>query len=127
MSLPTTIHRRLAHPARALICGVLCALAFAAVHAATSPEPAQAAKFTTGYVTGTIYFSKGETAVAARGEAWVCAALPRPASIACTLAIGPVSWQARRARDKGMCLKIKFVMPDPRQYWPDIYGGGYCR
>ena len=41
-----------------------------------------------------------------------------------------VAWtiQANRAKNRDMCLKIKFTLTPPPMFtfWPDIYGGGYC-
>lgn len=115
--------------ARALVCGLLCALALVVLQSAR-PESAHAAKLTTGWVTGTVYFSKGETAAITEGGPGVIAVcgtfVPGPYKAVCLTA---VAWtiQANRARNRGMCLKVKFVLVSPGTHWPDIYRGGYCR
>jgi hypothetical protein len=108
---------------------VIVALAVLVVQAAR-PESAQAAKVTTGWVTGTVYFSKGETAAITEGGPGVIGAcgtfVPKPWNAVCLTA---VAWtvQANRARNRHMCLKVKFLLGDPVVHWPDIYKGGYCR
>jgi hypothetical protein len=119
-------------PSRHLVRGGLavllaCAALFAA--AALSAERAEAAKFTRGYVTGTVYFSKGETAAITEGgpaATFTCGvAVPGPYKAACG---GVVAWavQANRAKNRDMCLKVKFALVPPNPSWPDIYGGNYC-
>ncbi len=106
-----------------------CAALFAA--SAVFVERAEAAEVKFGIVTGTIYFSKGETASMTEGGpgaiALCNAVVPGPAKFACGAA---VAWtiQANRARNRDMCLKVKFTQAPPPafQHWPDIYGGGYC-
>ncbi|MDX6705637.1 MAG: hypothetical protein QOK16_2339 [Solirubrobacteraceae bacterium] len=114
--------------ARVLACTLLCALALVAIRGA-QPESAHAATVTKGWVTGTVYFNKKETRTISEFQiaTMACvAAVPAWLKPVCAYA---VVWttQARRARDRGMCLKVKFLLANPVDHWPDIYGGGYCR
>ena len=123
-----TLNDRRRLVAHTLVCGMLCALALIVVQAAR-PESAQAAKVTTGWATGTLYFSKGETqGITEGGPAAVGACfrfVPPPYNVAC---FGAVAWvtQANRARNRDMCLKVKFLLTNSAVHWPDIYRGGYC-
>jgi hypothetical protein len=106
----------------------LCALALVAIRGAQA-ESAHAAMVTKGWVTGTVYFNKKETRTISEFQlaTMACvAAVPAWAKPVCLYA---VVWttQAKRARDRGMCLKVKFLLGSPVDHWPDIYGGGYCR
>jgi len=122
--------------ARALICGLLCALMLILMQA-TRPESAQAAKFTTGWVTGTVYFDKNETRnISEVGQDVLDLCTDIVPARFTPLCLVSRAWvrQAKRARDRSMCLKVKFLLssllnPVPL-HWPDIYkrgGGGYCK
>ena len=107
-----------------------CAAFFAA--SAVSAERAEAAEVKFGYVTGTIYFSKGETAAVAEGggpASFACGTLPGPAKFACGAMSVAWTTQANRAKNRDMCLKVKFTQAPPPafQHWPDIYEGDYCK
>lgn len=115
---------------RALVWGLLCALALVLQQAAR-PESAQAAKVTKGWLTGKILFNKHETRGIAEGGGGAVALcgrfVPPPFDIACLAA---VAWtvQAVRARNRGKCLQVKFVHVLPGYpSLPGIYSGGYCR
>ncbi len=106
-----------------------CAALFAA--SAVFAERADAAEVKFGIVTGTIYFSKGETSNVAIGGGFAnlaCSQVPPPGNAICSAAVATWMAQAARAKEKGMCLKVKFTQAPPPafQHWPDIYGGGYC-
>ena len=100
--------------------------------------------FTRGIATSTLYFNRVETRDIAGAGVFggacgvIMRALPKGYGIAagalCALAISSIVFQAKRAEDRGMCLKIKMaVIRDaagnltPVAAWPDIYRGQYCR
>jgi hypothetical protein len=133
--MQTTMSMR-QHPGRAIALTVtvmLAVLAFAAVAA----RPAHAAKVTTGWVTGTVYFNKSETKdmKSVANVAPICGALAPVAppagaiaAAACAFDFGAVAFQANRAENRNMCAKIKFTLTPPpaTAWWPDIYSGDHC-
>jgi peptidoglycan hydrolase-like protein with peptidoglycan-binding domain len=94
--------------------------------------------FVAGYATNTIYFNQAQTDYFDSGESQACelfatlTPIPAVGEIGDVLAGGcEVQWkivelQARRAEERGMCLKIKFTPPPAFVWWPDIYSGTYC-
>lgn len=91
---------------------------------------------TVGLVTGTIYFNKKETldfssAGSALSVCALAAKIPAPAGTVllagCVVGGAALIVQANRAKNRSMCLKVKFTLPPLSTWWPDIYGGGYCK
>ena len=82
------------------------------------------AQFTWGWITGTIYFNKRETALIAAfgGMAGYLAALIGPWGVLVGSHIGSITAVASLASSSGRCLKIKVPA-----ITPGIYSGGYCR
>ena len=108
-----------------LTCGALLAAG------AASTERAEAAEVDFGIATGTIYFTKGETAAVAEGgggASFICGMVPGPAKFACGAISASWTVQANRAKNRDMCLKVKFTQAPPPafQHWPDIYAGDRC-
>jgi hypothetical protein len=92
-------------------------------------------KWTTGWVTGTLYFNKSETINIASGSATliggVCAAsgaLGGPPLIgACLIGAGQAIYTANAAKNAGKCLKLKMLIAGPPVYLGGYtYSGGYC-
>ncbi len=116
---------------RIAIAGLMCALAM--MGTLISAHPAAAGTLTHGYATSTYYFNKVETRDISTGDFTVAAvcgtlALGNPwVGGACLMSsVSPVT-QARRAENRGMCLKAKIVHFPPTIVF-DIYGGSkYCR
>ncbi|MEV7602848.1 hypothetical protein AB0O91_36315 [Kitasatospora sp. NPDC089797] len=82
-------------------------------------------KVTWGYVTGTIYFNRGETRSIALGGglgATAIAAIPGGLTTVVGVTMAAITARAAAAYDRGRCLKIKL----PHVY-PDHYAGGYCQ
>ncbi|MER7672281.1 hypothetical protein ABTY61_28005 [Kitasatospora sp. NPDC096128] len=82
-------------------------------------------KVTWGYVTGTIYFNRGETRSIALGGglgATAIAAIPGGITTVVGVTMAAITARAAAAYDRGRCLKIKL----PHVY-PDHYAGGYCQ
>ncbi|WP_327358311.1 hypothetical protein [Streptomyces sp. NBC_01304] len=84
-------------------------------------------KFTWGIVTGTAYFSKGETkkiadngALAAMGT-W---ALPPGLNVYVSAHAAAITTTAVKAKNAKRCIKIKFAAG---LFLPDQYSGGYCK
>lgn len=101
------------------------------VGAATTAPDTSAATLTHGYFSSTLYFNKLETADFADGEAvaaGLCGTITYaypPAGLACFARAGEIIYQANRAENRNMCLKMKYAHGGA--YWFDIYSGKYCR
>jgi len=91
-------------------------------------------KWTTGWVTGTLYFNKRETSNIATGSATaiggVCAtsaALGGPTLVgACLIGAGQAVYTATAAKNAGRCLKLKMALVGPVYLGAYTYTGGYC-
>lgn len=106
------------------------------------PATADAATSTHGRVTSTVYFNRAETldlASAGPVGAGVCWAgvtkipvVGVPVGVICGAELSFASIQAIRARNRGMCVKLKYTnvtppgLPVPPHWW-DIYDGKYCK
>jgi hypothetical protein len=82
-----------------------------------------------GIYTCTTYFNRQETNDFANAGSLAAAcgllvAVP-PLAAVCAAYYSVIVFQAMRARDRGMCLKIKQPIYPPALI-PDIYSGGYC-
>lgn len=86
---------------------------------------------TCGTVTCTYYFSKTQTKDLSTitKAAAICAFLLKfpIAAAGCGAAAGVVAYQADRAKNRNMCLKIKYTKVGVTVWWPDIYSGKYCK
>ncbi len=100
------------------------------------PRSAAAYQRTTGTVTGTIYFNRFETAMAATGATAAMAlcsvvVVGGPIGIAisavCLPRAAQIFVQAEHAKHRNMCLKVKYPRADPLMQWWDVYAGQYCR
>jgi len=92
-------------------------------------------KWTTGWVTGTLYFNRIETNNIATGSSaligGVCAStalLGGPLSAAaCLIGAGQAIYAANSAKNAGKCLKLKMSIVGPPVYLGAYtYSGGYC-
>ncbi|MCU1372251.1 MAG: hypothetical protein JWO77_3445 [Ilumatobacteraceae bacterium] len=86
---------------------------------------------TCGVTTCTYYFNKQQTRDLAKlpTATAVCAFLYKFPIFAagCASAGAVVAYQADRAKDRKMCLKIKYTRFGVTVWWPDIYSGRYCK
>jgi hypothetical protein len=100
------------------------------VEHAGAAYPVVADPRTCGVVTCTYYFNKRTTKdlSGATKAAAVCGLLLKfpIATAGCAASAGVVAYQADRARNRGMCLKIKYTK-HAAVWWPDIYRGKHCR
>jgi hypothetical protein len=91
-------------------------------------------RYTTGWVTSTLYFNKSETrtiASAPTAASFACAAAGAvggpPVVVACGVGAAQMYIQARTAVSRGQCIKLKFsLIPTPVYIGTYIYSGGYC-
>lgn len=93
--------------------------------------PVTADPTTCGTATCTYYFGKKATKdIAASsivgGGCGLLKVVPLVAG-GCLVAFASVNVQANRAKNRGMCLKIKYTRFGPTVWWPDIYSGKYCK
>ncbi len=119
-----------------LVVVIACTLALTVVFPA---RPAAAADFTVGIATGTVYFNRYETQMAAKSAevalVVICGPLlavpPVPVGMtlaaSCGAKIGMIVIQAEHAKAKNMCLKVKFPLATPGVQWWDVYRGSRCK
>jgi hypothetical protein len=124
---------------KALVATMMATLLLAS--SAMSAQPSYAWTSTSGTVTGTTYYTKGETrfvAETAAVDGAACslvaggmAALATPLGGVlvggiCVAIVAEVITQAQRASDEGRCIKVKHVR-GTRIFWVDTYSGSkYC-
>ncbi len=113
-----------------------CALTLTVIFPA---RPTAAADFTVGVATGTVYFNRYETQMAAKSAevalVVICGPLlavpPVPVGMtlaaSCGAKIGMIVIQAEHAKARNMCLKVKYVLVSPYQQWWDVYRGSRCK
>lgn len=86
---------------------------------------------TCGTFTCTYHFSKTQTkdmSTITKAAALCAFLLQFPiAAAGCGAAAGVVAYQADRAKNRGMCLKIKYTKVGVTVWWQDIYSGKYCK
>jgi hypothetical protein len=92
-------------------------------------------KYTTGYVTGTVYFKKSETKVIASSLTYATVLCGAAAALVggptfaagCAVAALQMNAQARTAVSRNQCVKLKVLLfPTPVYTGTYLYGGGYC-
>lgn len=86
-----------------------------------------------GWVTATIYFNRSETLRIASltwPAATMCAAVAAfgggIAGLACALGAPRIVWGAILAKDRGVCVGLRFVIVSPSNSWTVTHSGGRC-
>lgn len=87
---------------------------------------------TCGVVTCTYYFGKKATKDVASGASAgaLCSGVLKVLPVAaagCGAAVAALAVQANRAKNRGMCLKVKYAKGPFPVWYPDIYSGSYCK
>ena len=96
-------------------------------HAGAADPVVADPKFTWGWVTGTVYFSRRETNVIASGGTGATGLLALATGVGAA-AVGVYASYATYVYNQNHCLKIKITAwgPVPGEYWGND-AGGYCR